>query len=71
MMKRKDWHKSITTEIVCEAVERGMTTLDNPGFCLVCGEPADSCEPDAEDYECEVCGKHAVCGAELVLMCMA
>jgi len=60
-------HPSITIERVIEAVEREMTTLDNPGFCLACGEEADGCEPDAEGYECESCGSHKVYGAAELL----
>jgi hypothetical protein len=41
-----------------------MTTLDNLGFCVACGEEADSCEPDARRYKCEHCGKKLVYGAE-------
>lgn len=61
-------HPSITSERVAEAVERQQTTLDNPGFCVACGEDAEECEPDAERYECESCGKRAVYGAEALLM---
>lgn len=64
-------HTSITPARICEAVERGMTTLDNPGFCIACGADADGCEPDAERYECEECGKHAVYGAEQLLLMVA
>ena len=45
-----------------------MSTLDNPGFCLACGEEAGSVEPDARDYECEFCGKYQVYGAEELLL---
>ena len=53
-------HPSVTAERVAEAVERELTTLDNPGFCLACGAEADGCEPDAEQYPCESCGEPAV-----------
>lgn len=56
-------HPSITAERVIEAAERQSYSLDNPGFCIVCGEEADGCEPDARKYECEYCGKRAVFGA--------
>jgi hypothetical protein len=62
------WHPSITADRVCEAVEREMTSLDNPGFCIACGEEADGCEPDARNYECEYCGAHKVFGASELLM---
>lgn len=61
-------HKSLTLDRVMEAVEREMTGLDNPGFCLACGEEADGCEPDARKYECESCGEHRVYGAAEILM---
>lgn len=63
-MKR---HKSLTNEVILEAVERGMTTLDNPGFCLACGNEQGGCEPDAREYECEACGEEQVYGAEEIL----
>ncbi len=61
-------HESITTERVCEAVERHNTTLDNPGFCTQCGADAERVEPDAEGCECEICDAPAVCGAEELLI---
>lgn len=61
-------HKSITSKRILEAVERGHTSLDNPGFCIACGEDAEGCEPDAEGYECEHCGKPKVYGAEQLLL---
>jgi hypothetical protein len=27
------------------------------GYCLACNAQRDCCEPDAENYECEECGK--------------
>ena len=64
-------HPSITAERVMETIESA--GLDNQclaftGFCLACGEYAEGCEPDAERYECEYCDKHAVFGAENVLL---
>ena len=61
-------HKSITLKRLEEAVQRNLTTLDNPGFCIKCGEEADGCEPDARKYECESCGEPAVYGAEDLLL---
>ena len=61
-------HPSVTMERVCEAVARRVTTLDNPGFCVACGEEAMGCEPDAERYECEACGAKRVYGADVLLM---
>jgi hypothetical protein len=63
-------HPDVTIDVVVEAVERQMTTLDNPGFCIKCGNEQDGCEPDARGYECEACGAHAVYGAEELLLIM-
>lgn len=60
-------HESITEDRVIEAVERRMRSLDNPGFCLSCGEEAEGCEPDARRYECEHCGERKVYGADEIL----
>lgn len=70
MVKQRKMHPSITIERVQEAVEREMTTLDNPGFCVACGEEAAGCEPDARGYECEYCGERKVYGAGELLMWM-
>lgn len=61
-------HPSLTKERIFEAMERGNTTLDNPGFCVACGEEQDGCEPDARNYECESCGLRRVFGAEWLAM---
>ena len=54
----------IDMERIIEAVEAD----DNLGFCVACGEEADSCEPDARGYECESCGARAVYGAEELML---
>jgi len=64
-------HSSVTVDRVVEAVEASMTGLDNPGFCIKCGEDADGCEPDARKYECECCGERGVFGAEELLLYIA
>jgi hypothetical protein len=61
-------HPSITADRVMKACERRMTSLDNPGFCIICGEDAEGVEPDARRYECESCGKRGVYGAEELLI---
>jgi hypothetical protein len=66
-MRRRDWHPSITERIM-EAVDRSMLTLDNPGFCLACGEEATGCEPDARKYLSENCGAREVYRAEELLL---
>lgn len=61
-------HKSITAERIMEAIERASTGLDNPGFCIACGEEVEGVEPDGRNYECEYCGKAEVFGAEELLL---
>ena len=64
-------HESITPERIMEAIENAFTTLDNPGFCIICGVDADGCEPDARGHQCESCGAPAVYGAEELLIRVA
>ena len=59
---------NLTLEIILDAIERRDTCLDNPGFCLVCGNEQDGCEPDARNYQCEECGQWQVFGAEELLI---
>lgn len=61
-------HPDVTLTAVIAACQRRHSSLDNPGFCIACGAEADGVEPDAEGYECEVCGEPAVYGAEELLM---
>ena len=61
-------HFSITERRVMEACERRMTTLDNPGFCVSCGNEQGGCEPDARGYKCESCGERKVYGCEELLL---
>ena len=61
-------HKSITVERIMDACERQNTSLDNPGFCIKCGNEQEGCEPDARRYKCEACGEKAVYGAEELLL---
>ena len=64
-------HPSITEERIVEACERRATTLDDPGFCLICGNEQGGCEPDARRCECEACGERQVYGAEELLIRIA
>jgi hypothetical protein len=41
---------------------------NNTGFCLACGETADSVEPDARAYPCESCGQRKVFGLEELML---
>lgn len=60
--------KNLTIEQVQNAAERQMFELDNPGFCLACGNEQEGCEPDAREYTCEACGEKQVYGACEILM---
>jgi hypothetical protein len=57
-------HESITEERVIEAVERYNRTLENPGFCRLCGHENWGVEPDARNNPCERCGGSFVAGAQ-------
>jgi hypothetical protein len=70
MLEQEHWHRGITLEVVMDAVERQMYSPDNPGFCLICGEETDGCEPDAEYYNCDSCGSDHVFGAEAIFTSM-
>ena len=61
-------HPTITLLGLQGAVLRSRRTLDNPGFCILCGQEASGVEPDARKYECESCGKRGVYGAEELLL---
>jgi DNA-directed RNA polymerase subunit RPC12/RpoP len=61
-------HPSITTDRILRAVEDQMFGLENPGFCIACGEDAEGCEPDARKYKCESCGEKAVYGAQELML---
>lgn len=64
MLPRKNWHPSLTQDVILEACERRLSSLDNPGFCVSCGVEHGSCEPDAREYQCEACGEKQVYGCE-------
>ena len=68
MRPRERWAPNLTEDVIMDAVERRMTTLDNPGFCLACGNEQGGCEPDARRYECEACGEKQVYGADELMM---
>ena len=64
-------NESITLDRIMDAVESERTSLENPGFCIACGDDADGCEPDARGYTCESCEEPAVYGAEELLLYVA
>lgn len=71
MLARKLWSVKLTDDVIIAAVKRGNSSLDDPGFCLICGNEQDGCEPDAENYACESCGAEQVFGAEQLLISIA
>lgn len=68
MKTRAQWHPDLTDDVIMEACERRLSSLDNPGFCLACGFEQDGCEPDACGYACEACGELQVFGCEELMM---
>lgn len=58
----------LTLDDITSAVEDSMTSLESPGFCTNCGEPAEGVEPDAREYRCDICGHSTVYGAEELLI---
>jgi hypothetical protein len=64
-MKQKI-HKTLTLEVILDAVERRNRTLDNPAFCIACGLENNG-EPDMRKGACEGCGEKQVYGAEELL----
>lgn len=63
-------HRKITAEAVIDACERRMNSLDNPGFCISCGNEAEGVDPDARNYECDACGRLTVYGCEELAIMM-
>ncbi len=61
-------HKSLTAEVIIDAVERQNEGLDNPGFCIYCGEEDFESDPDTRKKECENCEKPGVYGAMELLL---
>lgn len=61
-------HQTITTERLHDALQRQMFGVDNPGFCIACGNEQEGCEPDAQGYTCEACGEPEVFGAQEIAM---
>ncbi len=58
--------KKLSMRKIMAAAERN----DGTGFCTACGAEAEGCEPDAREYECEICGERKVYGAEELLISM-
>jgi hypothetical protein len=64
MIERRHWHPDLTDDVIIEAAKRHAYSLDDPGFCIMCGNEQGGCEPDARRYKCESCGARQVYGAE-------
>jgi len=61
-------HKTVTLDRIVQTLEDTAGTLLDPGICIACGEDQDGCEGDAENYECNGCGKNKVFGVSGLLM---
>jgi hypothetical protein len=68
MIERQHWHPDLTDDVIMDAVERQLLSLDDPGFCIMCGNEQGGCEPDARRIKCESCGAKHVYGAEELAM---
>ena len=68
MIERKHWHPKLTDKVIVDATQRQMRDLDDPGFCLMCGNEQGGCEPDARRIKCESCGAKQVFGASELMM---
>lgn len=68
MLDRSLWNAKLTDEVLEEARHRRAFSLDNPGFCLICGLENGGVEPDARGYTCEGCGAPYVYGIEELIM---
>lgn len=68
MIERKHWHPNITDEVIVDATARQMRDLEDPGFCVMCGNEQGGCEPDARRITCEACGARQVFGAQELFM---
>ena len=53
----------VSVDEILDAARSEIFGLENPGFCILCGEQSDSCEPDARYYKCEQCDELSVFGA--------
>ncbi len=61
-------NSSLNVDTVCDGVKREMFGLENPGFCIVCGDEHEGCEPDARKYPCDnECGNTVYGAAELMM----
>ena len=70
-MQLCDYGVNVLEELIEESSGNLLNLVDehpNKGICYHCGELADGVEPDAAQYECEMCGKNAVHGLETALL---
>jgi hypothetical protein len=68
MLDRSLWNAKLTDEVIGDACHRRASSLDDPGFCLICGNEQGGCEPDARNYRCEACGAEQVFGIEELIL---
>lgn len=63
-------HHTLTIRKMNRAIVRRMTTLANPGFCIVCGRNYKDCEPDTQARLCtnKKCNKLTVYAPEEILL---
>jgi hypothetical protein len=67
MTRQTEHRPRVTLDQVLAAIQEQVPD----GFCLTCGAEAIGIEPDAREYECEVCGHCTVYGAEELLFTLA
>ena len=48
--------------------EMYVLNTSDEGFCLGCGNTRVCVEPDAEKYECEICGENQVFGLQQLML---
>ena len=57
----------IHSSITFDRIESALSSDECLGFCVECGEDQFGVEPDAEKYECSICGARKVFGVEQLL----
>lgn len=55
-------------KLTLDRVMKAARADDGIGFCISCGNDQRGCEPDAQEYTCESCGKPTVYGADEILL---
>lgn len=60
--------KTTGNRVAMNSAEFEEMTDTYQGVCTACGETQEGCEPDAEKYTCESCGRSCVYGAEQLML---